>query len=708
MPKVPTYDNFQTTPSTLPNAQFNEGLVSPDRAKRPFQEMQALGEAVGRAGDTMGAIQLEAQKRANDLRVQDAVNRAKETALKLTFDKEYGYSNIKGLNALERESGKPLAEEYTGLLDKSISDIGATLGNDAQREAFAAHARDMRTSFYGDVLNHEGNEFKTYAMSVREGTIKNSINEIGLYYDKPDRVNASINAIKTAAYDAGKLQGKSAEEIEANIRDLTSGAHLSAISAALENGNIEYADRYVKQYSKDMSADDLLRAHGKITPELDSKLALGVANQVMSEATAKLQTGNSDRAFNVLLNTESGGRQFDRNGKPLTSSAGAIGIAQVMPATAPEAAKLAGVEWDEELYKTDAIYNMQLGKAYFEKQLQDFGGNLAYAYAAYNAGPGAARNAIKAAQKDGGDWLAQLPKETQDYVRKNMKSYQAGEGKFSRPSLSELQDRVREIIGTDSPQRLKLALDETERRYEATTKAMKQKAEENKASAMQALIDNGGQYNALSPNIKSAVDPEDMDEVMDFANKIAKGVEPQTDWSLYYELKSDPSKINDTNLAAYRSKLGDTEFKELVNLQGDVRKGKGDYATTMRSVKDVMDQYLVEAGINPNPKTGDSDAAKVGILWNQAEARVRTLERTLQRKAKPEEINAEIARMFTKVETKGLLFGSSKPLGLVTGDDKVVVPEEDRLNITAALKAYGKPVDEANILKYYKRSKGIE
>jgi hypothetical protein len=40
---------------------------------------------------------------------------------------------------------------------------------------------------------------------------------------------------------------------------------------------------------------------------------------------------------------ESGGHQFDQQGKPLTSSKGAIGIAQVMPATGPQAAQLAGV-----------------------------------------------------------------------------------------------------------------------------------------------------------------------------------------------------------------------------------------------------------------------------------------------------------------------------------------------------------------------------
>lgn len=123
------------------------------------------------------------------------------------------------------------------------------------------------------------------------------------------------------------------------------------------------------------------------------------------------------QAFKVLLGAESDYRQHDDKGNPLTSPKGAVGIAQVMPATAREAATLAGLEWDEEAYLHDADYNAKLGQAYFEKQVQANGGDLAKAFAAYNAGPGALARAMA---KGGKDWLTLLPKETQDYVTKNM------------------------------------------------------------------------------------------------------------------------------------------------------------------------------------------------------------------------------------------------------------------------------------------------
>lgn len=95
----------------------------------------------------------------------------------------------------------------------------------------------------------------------------------------------------------------------------------------------------------------------------------------------------ADAIFTGLLEQESGGQQFDESGKPKTSKAGAIGIAQVMPKTAPEAAQLAGLPWDENRYKNDADYNRALGKAYFDRQVEQWG-DIDLALTAYNWGPG--------------------------------------------------------------------------------------------------------------------------------------------------------------------------------------------------------------------------------------------------------------------------------------------------------------------------------
>ena len=125
--------------------------------------------------------------------------------------------------------------------------------------------------------------------------------------------------------------------------------------------------------------------------------------------------GAGGDVFSRMIQQESRGKQFDRNGRPLTSSAGAIGIAQVMPSTAPEAAKLAGLPFDQNRYRNDPEYNLALGKAYYEKQLRDFGGDERLAAAAYNAGPGAVRSALKKGGPDG--WINNVPLQTRKYIR---------------------------------------------------------------------------------------------------------------------------------------------------------------------------------------------------------------------------------------------------------------------------------------------------
>jgi hypothetical protein len=114
---------------------------------------------------------------------------------------------------------------------------------------------------------------------------------------------------------------------------------------------------------------------------------------------------------------ESHHSQFGPDGKPLESSAGAIGYAQVMPKTAPEAARLAGLPWDEHSYRADPVYNKLLGIAYMSQQLRKYDGDVAKALAAYNWGPDRVDRALASA---GEAWTSHLPDETRNYIQKVM------------------------------------------------------------------------------------------------------------------------------------------------------------------------------------------------------------------------------------------------------------------------------------------------
>jgi len=121
-----------------------------------------------------------------------------------------------------------------------------------------------------------------------------------------------------------------------------------------------------------------------------------------------------NQVFAKLINTESGGRHVDDNGNLITSSKGAKGITQVMPATGDNPGF--GVT---PLQNNSPEEYVRFGKDYLGALIKEFGGNTEKAVAAYNAGPGTIKKAIIQANKTpGADWTQFIPTETKKYITK--------------------------------------------------------------------------------------------------------------------------------------------------------------------------------------------------------------------------------------------------------------------------------------------------
>lgn len=715
MPRVPTYDNFQATPNTLPQTS----MTMPEMPDVAGQQAQQMGRAMMAGGQQIGQVALDMQQQANQLRVDDALNKAKEAALRLTYDKDVGFTNLRGINALERPDGKPLADEYADTLKRSIDDIAGTLGNDAQRQAFSLRSNDILTSMRGNAIQHEAQEFKTYSLSVSEGIQSTALREIGLNWQNTDAVNSAVERIRAETYRQAQLLGKSAEWQEAQARKMTSNAHKVALLSALEQNDPAYADAYLKKYSGQMDADDILTVRGHVTKAMDAKVGFTAASEVLGKMQPRIQVGEAERAFNIALGTESNNRQFGPDGKPLTSPKGAIGIAQVMPDTAPEAAKLAGLPWDENRYKNDPAYNKALGMAYFQRQVQENGGDLAKAYAAHNGGPGRladaikqAEKSVKAAQADPNlkpkTWLDFMPQETRDYVAKNMRAFEAGQGQPNRPTFQEIDDQLRadpRLAG--NPARYKVAREEAERQFNEQTKAIKQREEEAVATAMRGIIENGGRFSDLPVSVRAAVPPKEVDNLISFAQKIAKGDDSTSLW-LYAKLAGNPdqlARMNDNEFYALRRELSEADFKHFANERakrtggGTGSNGPGDLNT--QAIKQSLDERLRMLKIDPSPKDdGGNDAARIGGIRRFVDQYFMAAQREAGKKFTDAEVSQHLDALFAKNATfRGWFSTSSGPmLTMKVGD----IDGATRDNIKAAFKRQGidEPTD-AQILNAY-------
>lgn len=147
----------------------------------------------------------------------------------------------------------------------------------------------------------------------------------------------------------------------------------------------------------------------------------------------------------IITKGERSPGHFDaKTGEPLRGAAGEVGISQILPSTAPEAAKMAGVAWNPDLFyqkrtgdadkdKTAEDYSRTLGKGYTKGMLDQFGHPM-LAAAAYNAGPGAVQQAQVRAQLAGDSAIDHLSRPTQEYVGRVVGSAPPVQTGFNAPN----------------------------------------------------------------------------------------------------------------------------------------------------------------------------------------------------------------------------------------------------------------------------------
>jgi len=222
-----------------------------------------------------------------------------------------------------------------------------------------------------------------------------------------------------------------------------------AIDAAKQKGWLTlYELIYIKQYA------EALADNNRLTPELTAWLegkcgqpwlAINTASRCLEEKSCPISDPDRLRqyAFPLLYNREivSGCkntldpllvqalvREESRYNPNAVSEAQAVGLCQLMPATANGIAKNIGIRIanKEQLFQTDL--NLALGIAYLSSALKTFGNDGLPAIASYNSGINAVKNFLASKQgrllADPDQFVEDFPfRETRDYMRKVFASY---------------------------------------------------------------------------------------------------------------------------------------------------------------------------------------------------------------------------------------------------------------------------------------------
>jgi soluble lytic murein transglycosylase len=552
MPRVPSLDGFSVAPAPLPDVR----AAAPEVRNVSGEQLADFGRAVQGVGGVVSSIYVDKLRQANQIRVDDALNRLREHALDLTFGESAGYTRLKGNAALERPFNKSLGDEYGELYQARIREISESLGNDAQRRLFGEASANMYGAFQKDLAAHEAREFDNYAQSVAEGVIANQQQVIALGYRDPAKVEEATVSIRAQVDRQRRLLGRSADWGEARARDMLSDSHRLAILSAVDDGDAHFASQYLDKYRADMNADDIVAVERAVDEHFDSMAATDVANDVFAQGVASRAMSTPENFILPVRGNVSSRFGVDRD----THRHGGIDIAvpkgTAVSASASGKVKFAG----------------QKG-SYGNIVIVDHGDGHETRYAHLGAigvktGDDVSQGQVLA--KSGSSGRSTGPHVHYEIRRNGVAIDPLGRNQTSARgaalSLADLEAQVRSdprLRG--DPRRINNALAQVKSAYAAEKEARRAAEEQTLDDAYRWLDQNNGDMAAMPASLRAAVPQRNLGSLMAFAKAVRHGAS-EANPEAYLQAKTAITNGDLTRpeeLLRYKQSVTRSEFKQL-------------------------------------------------------------------------------------------------------------------------------------------------
>ena len=244
MAKMPSELNLGERPTPRPAGGLAQYRGDMGALEEPGRAVMRAGSQIGAEGERLYAQAQVEIERADNLRVQDAINKLKERTLQLEVGETEGYRRLIG----EQAATRPLLPEYEKKYEDAVSMIAGTLSNDRQKEKFRIHQTPVGLALKEGVVRHQLAQGDVYAKQVDEGTVKTGIDTATANWDKPRLVELALASIKKSTNDMAERGGWANEYRDAIFQDRAGKVHAAVIGQAIATGNTAYAEQWFNKH----------------------------------------------------------------------------------------------------------------------------------------------------------------------------------------------------------------------------------------------------------------------------------------------------------------------------------------------------------------------------------------------------------------------------------------------------------------------------
>lgn len=190
------------------------------------------------------------QMEVEDTLAQDLMNELEGERLKQQDDPETGWSRQLGKNALERESGKSLAEEAQENFKKSYESIRQKAGTQRVRRLLDIFYKGADVSLTNNVNAHVNKQFLSYQADTDQATLNNALAQ-GLS-DNPEEAASGLAVSRAVVEKIYKRAG-----LEPDYSKGPGVIHAQRLGKMYDDGDVKAADEYFNANKHEMSAEQI-------------------------------------------------------------------------------------------------------------------------------------------------------------------------------------------------------------------------------------------------------------------------------------------------------------------------------------------------------------------------------------------------------------------------------------------------------------------